>query len=350
MLCPVCPLVGLSSTRWVSSVTRIFCVQSIIATISSLWGFLVETIILTRQPANLWTSLLSAQVKLQSPAGSHYVTPVGRCSERSQKGYQLSTLLQCTSSYGGINMPWYKSRLYLYHTDFTASNSASALTPMTRSSSTIVAGNAKHSLKHKFLYFSCYVYCFCDLDLLATSQCGQFMSMLIGGPTVRLLLWSNTCKQKMASITEIPEENFTPGGPWPPETANVVRHIILETELRRQKSANDFFYHFFCQANPDFLPALPKSSEFNVTSADSGTRDTSLPGYCGLTHCRHAPRFSDTWHRINARTAHEKDSPQTTNLLHALPLLATWTFCRFFLPQEPWNSNSEWPDWTKKFL
>ncbi len=43
-------------------------------------------------------SLLSAQAKLQSGAGSYYVTPVGRCSERLQKGYQLSAMLQCTSA------------------------------------------------------------------------------------------------------------------------------------------------------------------------------------------------------------------------------------------------------------
>ncbi len=41
---------------------------------------------------------LSAQLKLQSWSGSCYTTPIGRCFERSQKGYQLSTMLQCTSA------------------------------------------------------------------------------------------------------------------------------------------------------------------------------------------------------------------------------------------------------------
>ncbi len=42
--------------------------------------------------------LLSAWPKLQSRAGSDDVTPVGRCSERSQKGFQRSPMLQCTSA------------------------------------------------------------------------------------------------------------------------------------------------------------------------------------------------------------------------------------------------------------
>ena len=42
--------------------------------------------------------VFSTQAKLQSLAGNHYVTPVGRCSERSQKGYQLSAMLHCTSA------------------------------------------------------------------------------------------------------------------------------------------------------------------------------------------------------------------------------------------------------------
>ena len=49
-------------------------------------------------------NLLSSQAKLLSWAGSHYVTPVGRYSERSQKGCQRSILIQWSRalSYGSI--------------------------------------------------------------------------------------------------------------------------------------------------------------------------------------------------------------------------------------------------------
>ncbi len=89
--------------------------RRIIAAVDSLWGSPLKQVdgkgkvLIEGQK-----SLLSAQAKLQSWAWSHCATPVGRCSERSQK--QLSAMLQCQASAKpalssqGINMPWHKSR------------------------------------------------------------------------------------------------------------------------------------------------------------------------------------------------------------------------------------------------
>ncbi len=84
----------------------------LLRTVGSRWGSLKQVVVFVIS-AN-WRTKKSIVYpgKTSKLAGSCYVTDllVERYSERSQKGYQLSNMLQCTStkpvlSYGGINMP-----------------------------------------------------------------------------------------------------------------------------------------------------------------------------------------------------------------------------------------------------